>query len=140
MTYFTPYSALLGGSLIGLSAALLLLIQGRIAGITGMIDGLLPPYRSDALWRIFFLVGMILGVFLFKQTGGDVSEITIEASNVTLVFAGLLVGFGANLGSGCTSGHGICGIALASKRSIVATLIFMFSAFTTVFVTRHMLF
>ncbi|MEE9398006.1 MAG: YeeE/YedE thiosulfate transporter family protein [Methylococcales bacterium] len=138
MTSFTPYSALLGGSLIGLSAALLLLLKGRIAGITGIMDGLLPPYGSDALWRIIFLIGMVLGVLLFKQAGGNVSEIAIEASNITLIFAGLLVGFGANLGSGCTSGHGICGIALASKRSIVATLVFMFSAFATVFVTQHL--
>ncbi len=138
MENFTPLSAFVGGSLIGLSAALLLLLKGRIAGITGIMDSLIPPHERTSLWRGAFLLGLILGVLLYSTVVG-MPVITVEASDVMLVAAGLLVGFGANLGSGCTSGHGICGIALFSKRSTIATLTFMGSGFLTVFVIHHLL-
>jgi uncharacterized membrane protein YedE/YeeE len=138
MENFTPLSAFVGGSLIGLSAALLLLLKGRIAGITGIMDSLIPPHERTSLWRWAFLAGLILGVLLYSTVAG-MPVITVEASDIMLIVAGLLVGFGANLGSGCTSGHGICGIALFSKRSIIATLTFMGSGFLTVFVIHHLL-
>ncbi|RLA16633.1 MAG: YeeE/YedE family protein [Gammaproteobacteria bacterium] len=138
MENFTPLSAFIGGSLIGLSAALLLLLKGRIAGITGIMDSMVPPYERASFWRGAFIIGLILGVLLYALLFGS-PTITVEASDSMLIIAGLLVGFGSNLGSGCTSGHGICGIALFSTRSIIATLTFMASGFLTVFITHHLL-
>lgn len=138
MENFTPLSAFIGGAFIGLSAALLLLLKGRIAGITGIMDSMVPPYERTSFWRGAFIIGLILGVLLYTLLFGP-PTITVEASDGMLIIAGLLVGFGANLGSGCTSGHGICGIALFSKRSIIATLTFMTSAFATVFIAHHLL-
>jgi uncharacterized membrane protein YedE/YeeE len=138
MENFTPLSAFIGGSLIGLSAALLLLIKGRIAGITGIMDSMVPPYERTSFWRGAFIIGLILGVLLYSLIAGA-PTITVDANSGTLIIAGLLVGFGSNLGSGCTSGHGICGIALFSKRSIIATVTFMASGFFTVFISHHLL-
>ncbi|NLC23833.1 MAG: YeeE/YedE family protein [Oxalobacter sp.] len=135
---FTPASALAGGVLIGLAVMLLLLVNGKIAGISGIIGGLLPPARNNTLWRLAFLGGIFLSPVLY-QGMSTLPESHIDTSWPFLIAAGLLVGFGARLGSGCTSGHGICGISRLSKRSIVATAIFMIAGFSTVFFTRHLM-
>lgn len=136
---FTPVSALIGGAMIGLSAALLLLLKGRLAGISGILSGLFPPLRGDIAWRVAFIAGLMAGALLYRIAGGGTASIHIEASLPVLIVAGLLVGYGTNLGSGCTSGHGVCGLSRLSTRSLVATLSFMLSAGLTVFVVRHLL-
>jgi uncharacterized membrane protein YedE/YeeE len=137
--HFTPYSATVGGLLIGVSASWLLLAAGRIAGISGILGGLLAPAGDDKLWRALFVCGLIGGCWLVRLASGDAIAVTITASTKELVLAGLLVGFGTRAGSGCTSGHGVCGMARLSPRSIAATLSFMASGALTVFVTRHLL-
>lgn len=136
---FTPYSALLGGVLIGTAATLLMWLNGRIAGISGVLSGLLPPVKGDAGWRIAFIAGLFIGGLAFRFGGGDMSSIVVEANTATLIGAGLLVGFGARLGGGCTSGHGVCGVGRLSNRGIVSTLIYVGVAMVTVFITRHVL-
>lgn len=139
MTDFTPIPALLGGALIGLSAVLLMAFHGRIAGITGILSGLLPPVASDWAWRAAFLVGAVTAPMLLLTF----SEATIAyASPVPtpwVIIGGLIVGVGVYFGSGCTSGHGVCGMARLSPRSIAATATFMVTAFATVFVVRHLI-
>lgn len=140
MTEFTPVAALAGGALIGLSAVLLMVADGRIAGISGIaanaIDPATPP--GDRGWRIAFLVGLVLGpVLLAPFTVVQLPRITPDAT--LLLAAGLLVGIGTQIGSGCTSGHGICGIARLSPRSLVATAVFMAVATATVFISRHVM-
>jgi len=139
MTEFTPGSATLGGLLIGLAAALMLLANGRVAGISGILGQALWPAEGETRgWRLAFILGLPLGAALVSLvTGPLVYE--IEATPVVLVVAGLLVGFGTRLGNGCTSGHGVCGMSRGSRRSIAATLTFMGVAGITVFVTRHLL-
>ena len=141
MENFTPIAALSGGALIGLSAALLWLAKGRIAGISGITAGvLMAPLAYGQGWRAAFMAGLLLAPVLYWLAGGPMPAIEIaDLSMPVLILAGLLVGFGTRLGSGCTSGHGICGLARFSKRSVVATLVFMASAIITVFVTRHMI-
>ena len=139
MHEFTPLSGALGGALIGLAAALLLALHGRIAGISGIVGGLLPPRAGDALWRLLFVLGLMLGALLVRLYSGAPLAVPVESSTFTLVLGGLLVGFGTRLGSGCTSGHGICGLARLSPRSLVAVLTFMASAVLTVFALRHAL-
>ena len=139
MENFTPVSGLIGGLLIGLAAALLLLLNGRISGISGIVGGLLVPKNSDAGWRVVFVAGLLLGAFAYMLAAGGTIPVQMQASLPVLVVAGLLVGFGTRLGSGCTSGHGVCGIARLSKRSIVATSVFFGVAMLTVFLTRHAL-
>lgn len=139
MDQFTPLSALAGGLLIGLSAATLLLASGRIAGISGILDAALPPSRSQGGWRIAFLVGLLAAVPILWVAGYRLPSIAIDTALPVVVLAGLLVGFGTRLGSGCTSGHGVCGIARGSARSMIATLTFMASAAFTVFLVRHVL-
>ena len=136
---FTPVSGLIGGLLIGLSAVLLILLNGKIAGISGIVGGLLARNGSEVGWRAVFIVGLLLGAFIYVLATGGALPVNIQASLPAMVIAGLLVGFGTRLGSGCTSGHGISGIARFSKRSIVATLMFMATAIITVFVTYHVL-
>ena len=136
--HFTPWSALAGGGLIGISVALLILLNGRIAGITGIIGGLFKPIKGDVAWRIAFTFGLIIAPIIWLLFG-KLPEITIDANYGLLVVAGLIVGFGARLGSGCTSGHGVCGISRLSPRSIVATFAFMGTGFLTVFIARHLL-
>lgn len=135
---FTPIPALIGGALIGLASVLLLLTTGRIAGISGILGGLLPPTRGDTTWRLAFIAGLMLGGLGFVYLG-DVSAIAIEADTPLLIAAGLLVGVGTRVGSGCTSGHGICGVGRLSPRGLVATCIFVGVAMVTVFVTRHIM-
>ena len=139
MENFTPVSGLIGGLLIGLAAALLLLLNGRISGISGIVGGLLAPKSSDAGWRVVFVAGLLLGAFIYMLATGGAIPVRVQASVPVLVAAGLLVGFGTRLGSGCTSGHGLCGIARLSKRSIVASAVFFGVAMLTVFLTHHAL-
>jgi hypothetical protein len=135
---FTPWAALAGGALIGLAAALFLLLNGRIAGISGILGGLLRPARGDIGWRLAFLAGLI-GAPLLYALAAPLPLPRIEAGTGALVAAGLLVGIGTRYGSGCTSGHGVCGLSRLSPRSLVATLAFMAAGFITVFVGRHLL-
>lgn len=137
MQSFTPLPALLGGLLIGAAAALLLLLIGRIAGISGLLGGLLQPVRGDLSWRLLFLLGMLSAPFLVLLGTGRFPAITAVASERQLIVAGLLVGFGTRLGSGCTSGHGVCGIGRRSVRSLVATVTFIAAGALTVLVLRH---
>jgi uncharacterized membrane protein YedE/YeeE len=135
---FTPWSALAGGALIGLAAAVFILLNGRIAGISGVIGGLFKPVRGAVAWRAAFVLGL-LGAPLVHALFAALPEPRIDASDAALVFAGLLVGVGTRYGSGCTSGHGVCGLARLSPRSLAATAAFMASGFATVFVIRHVI-
>src|SRR6266536_6161003 len=139
MTNFTPVSAAIGGVLIGLSAVLLMLSTGRIAGISGIFSGLLNLRGEDKGWRIAFIAGLILAPFIAGLIGYGMSPPKLPASWTVIVAAGLLVGFGTRLGGGCTSGHGICGVARLSVRSMAATIIFMLAAIATVAITHHVL-
>lgn len=132
---FTPVSALVGGALIGVAAVMLLLLNGRIAGVSGIAGRLLQPKAGDIAWRVAFLLGLMIGARAYDVWSPV--TIRIDAPVHILIAGGLLVGFGTRLGSGCTSGHGICGIARLSPRSIVATAIFAASAMVTVFIVRH---
>ena len=136
---FTPIGGFIGGLLIGLASALMLLFNGQIAGISGIVGGLLARKASEVGWRAVFVAGLLLGAFAYMFVTGSAIPVGIEASLPVMVVAGLLVGFGTRLGSGCTSGHGISGIARFSRRSIVATLVFMVTAIITVFLTHHVL-
>lgn len=128
-----------GGLLIGAAAAVFLLLNGRIAGISGILGGLFGPPGAETRTNLAFILGLLLGPVLFLVLAGHWPPVTIAAGAGTLVAAGLLVGFGTRLGSGCTSGHGVCGLARLSPRSIAAVLTFMVAAFVTVFVTHHLL-
>ncbi|HVM80570.1 MAG TPA: YeeE/YedE thiosulfate transporter family protein [Stellaceae bacterium] len=140
MENFTPVSAAIGGILIGLSAALLWLMNGRVAGISGILGGLAQAGPGDRAWRVAFLAGMVAAPLLYAATRpSGLAPVTIASSPVLLISAGLLVGFGTRLGGGCTSGHGVCGIARLSIRSLVATAAFMGTALFVVFVMRHKL-
>lgn len=141
MANFTPYSALAGGLLIGLAAVVMMLLQGRTDGISGIVGGLLRPRRGDAAWRIAFLLGLFAApaTFAWLAPAGLPPMPRIDASSLALVGAGLLVGFGTRHASGCTSGHGVCGLARFSPRSLVATLVFMAAGAAVVFVIRHIL-
>lgn len=138
MENFTPVSALIGGALIGSAAVLMLGIYGRIAGISGILGGVLFPVKGDLLWRVLFIAGLLSGPILYRLVAGPITW-TPQAAPALMVVAGLLVGFGTRMGSGCTSGHGICGIARVSKRSFAATGTFMVVAIATVFVVRQLL-
>jgi uncharacterized protein len=137
MTNFTPLSAAIGGALIGLAAALLMLSTGRIAGISGIFGGLIGGNVPDRDWRIAFIVGLILAPLTGTLVGYALAEPQMPASWGVIVIAGLLVGFGTRLGGGCTSGHGICGVARLSPRSLVATVIFVGVAMIVVTIVRH---
>jgi uncharacterized membrane protein YedE/YeeE len=137
MTEFTPIASLLGGILIGLSAVLLMALEGRIAGISGIASRLLPPFRGGLAPRLAFVGGLIVAPFAVTAFTGTPTLQTVSFNLPLMIAAGLLVGFGSVLGSGCTSGHGVCGLARLSPRSLAATLAFMATAFVTVFVVRH---
>jgi len=139
MANFTPVSAAIGGALIGLAAALLMLSTGRIAGISGIVGGLIGWNMPDRDWRIAFTVGLILAPLSGSLVGYAVAEPQMPASWAVIVIAGLLVGFGTRLGGGCTSGHGVCGVARLSPRSLTATAVFMVVAIIVVAITRHVL-
>ena len=135
---FTPGAAALGGLLIGLAAVVLVLAAGRVAGISGIVGGLTRPVKGDVAWRLTF-VGGLLGAGLAFRAAGWFPDVRLDASTPVLVVAGLLVGFGTRLGSGCTSGHGVCGLSRLSPRALAATLAFMAAGFATVYVARHLL-
>lgn len=135
---FTPWSSLAGGVLLGTAAALFILLNGRVLGVSGILGGLLVRPRGDAGWRLAFLAGVLLAPAAWSLFGPPLT-VRIEAGPALLVAAGLLVGWGTGYGSGCTSGHGVCGLARLSPRSLVATLAFMGTGFATVFLVRHVL-
>jgi uncharacterized membrane protein YedE/YeeE len=139
MENFTPVSALVGGALIGASAGLFLVLNGRIAGISGILGGLIQPVRSEIGWRLAFLAGLFVAPLAYVAFGGSLPPVILTQPLGVLAVAGLIVGFGTRLGAGCTSGHGVCGIGRGSPRSIAATLVFMATAILTVLVTRHVL-
>ena len=136
--HFTPWMALAGGIVLGLASALFILFNGRVLGISGIVGGLLRPKAGDVLWRLSFLLGMLVAPSLYVAFVGPM-QATIDASWAMVIVAGLLVGMGTRYGSGCTSGHGVCGLSRLSPRSLVATLSFMAAGFLTVFVLRHAL-
>lgn len=138
-TAFTPVSSLLGGAMIGASAVLLMLSIGRIAGISGIVAGAAMEKSWERNWRLIFIAGLFVGAALIAVSTGLLKQSVPVASTPMMVIAGIVVGFGARLGSGCTSGHGVCGISRLSARSIVATCTFMASGMVTVFVIRHVL-
>lgn len=135
---FTPEPALAGGLLIGLAAAVLVRFAGRIAGISGIVGGLLRPVAGDRAWRLAFLAGLLGAPWVYALLAGPLQP-RIDAGWGTLLSAGLLVGIGARYGAGCTSGHGVCGLSRLSPRSAVATAVFMVAGFATVFMWRHLL-
>jgi uncharacterized protein len=139
MENFTPISALIGGALIGLSATLLLLFNGRVAGISGIFNGLIDPAEKNKAWRGLFLLGLIIGTGTYVWFNTGSSPVPLALTKTSLIVGGLLVGFGTRMGSGCTSGHGVCGLGRLSFRSLVATLIFMLTGIITVYVARHLL-
>jgi uncharacterized protein len=142
--HFTPWLSLAGGVVLGLAAAAFILLNGRVLGISGILGGLLPPKQGDTVWRLSFLLGMLAApvawTLLAPASMVDMARVArIDASIALVLVAGLLVGIGTRYGSGCTSGHGVCGLSRLSLRSLVATLTFMVAGFVTVFVTRHWL-
>ncbi|GAB3761118.1 hypothetical protein GCM10028796_10890 [Ramlibacter monticola] len=138
LVHFTPWTSLAGGLLIGLAAALFVLLNGRVLGVSGIVGGLLRPGAGDRGWRLSFLAGLFAAPALWSLFAAPVAP-RIAAGPVLLVLSGLLVGWGTRYGSGCTSGHGVCGISRLSPRSVLATLAFMATGFATVFVLRHTL-
>lgn len=140
-THFTPWASLAGGILLGLASAMFILVNGRILGISGILGGLLSPQRGDAGWRIAFILGMLVAPVSLTliAPAGLISAPRIDASYGLVVLAGLLVGYGTRMGSGCTSGHGVCGLSRLSPRSLVATVTFMAAGFATVYVARHLI-
>jgi uncharacterized membrane protein YedE/YeeE len=136
-TSFTPWLSLAGGLLVGLAAALLMLFDGRIAGISGIVGGLLRPARGDVDWRLAFVAGLVAAPLAWRAVAA-VPVLHVGAGLPALVGAGLLVGYGTRLGSGCTSGHGVCGISRGSARSLAATAVFMAAGFAAVFAVRHL--
>ena len=138
MTDFTPIQSLIGGMMIGLSAVLLMALHGRVAGMTGILTGIIPPAASDWPWRAAFLAGAIVAPVIYLAAGGAI-PFEVPVSTAALAIGGLLVGIGVHFGNGCPSGHGICGLARLSPRSLAAVLTFMLTAFATVFVVRHVI-
>lgn len=136
MTSFTPLSALAGGALIGAAAVLLMAAYGRIAGISGIIEGVLAPTDGKNLWRFAFLAGLLLAPFVYALGAGRMPQADYPHALPLMIIGGFLVGFGARLGGGCTSGHGVCGLARLSERSLTATAVFMTTAGVTAFIVR----
>lgn len=139
MENFTPVSALLGGALIGVSVSLLLLLNGRMAGISGIMNGVFSAPKKEEMWRAIFLAGLIFGAVIFQLITNDSLQLRENYPVLLIIIGGFLVGFGTRMGSGCTSGHGICGIANFSVRSVTATITFMVSGGITVFILKHLL-
>ncbi len=140
VTPFTPIASTIGGAIIGLAAVLLMLFNGRIAGISGILARLFPPYAgSDVAGAAAFIAGLILAPICYSIASGAPVAQTVSSNVVLMAVAGLLVGFGTVYGGGCTSGHGVCGLARLSRRSLVATVVFMVAGFATVFIVRHVI-
>ena len=138
MTDFTPIQSLIGGMMIGLSAVFLMALHGRVAGMTGILTGIIPPAAPDWPWRAAFLAGAVVAPVIYLAAGGAI-RFDVPVSTAALAIGGLLVGIGVHFGNGCPSGHGICGLARLSPRSLAAVLTFMLAAFATVFVVRHVI-
>lgn len=138
MAAFTPWSALIGGLLVGLASAILLLFSGRIAGISGIVGRLLPWNSGESPWRLAFIIGLLAGPIIWVGFA-EFPPVDVQATNLQVIAAGLLVGFGTRLGSGCTSGHGVCGLSRLSLRSLVATCSFIAAGVVTVYITHHIL-
>jgi hypothetical protein len=136
---FTPIPSLLGGMMLGFAVTLYVLLHGRILGISGIVSGLVHPKKEDWSWRLAFIIGLLTAPFLAALFFGILPVIEVDANWLTVIIAGLLVGFGVQYGSGCTSGHGICGLSRLSPRSLVATLSFMTAGFLVVFIIRHLI-
>ncbi len=138
---FTPFASLTGGIMLGVASAIFILVNGRILGISGILGGLMPPKVGDTIWRISFLLGLFIAPTVFHAVvpAQYITAPRIDASDLTVIAAGLLVGIGTRYASGCTSGHGVCGLSRLSPRSLVATASFMFSGFVMVYVMRHVL-
>jgi len=139
MENFTPVSALIGGLLIGFAAVILLLFNGRIMGVTGITRGVLQPQRYDLLWRLLFLASLAVAPILYSWVVAEPVSIEVTGSLPALIIGGFLVGFGACAGSGCTSGHGVCGLGRLSKRSLTVTVTFMITSIATVYVMHHLI-
>jgi uncharacterized membrane protein YedE/YeeE len=143
VTEFTPLASAFGGALIGLSAVLLMALNGRIAGVSGIGSSVLPPWterldNNDLAWRLAFIIGIMMAPLLVQTVSGEAIQQTVSSNISLMVIAGLITGVGSVYGGGCTSGHGVCGMSRLSMRSIIATCTFMATAFMTVFITRHM--
>ena len=138
--HFTPFASLTGGIILGIASAIFILVNGRILGISGILGGLMPPKLGDTFWRISFLLGLLVAPTLFHAVvpADYITAPRIDATDVMVVIAGLLVGIGTRYASGCTSGHGVCGLSRLSPRSLVATLSFMGTGFAMVYVMRHL--
>lgn len=139
MTEFTPVTGLIGGLFIGIASVLMLWGSGRMTGISGIFGGVLTPSKGDFGWRAAFIAGLLVGALVWRLASGDPLPVDLQVSWPVMIVAGLLVGFGSRLGSGCTSGHGVCGLARLSPRSMVAVVTFMLSAAITTFVVRHVI-
>lgn len=139
--HFTPWASLAGGVILGVASAIFILVNGRILGISGIVGGLLPPKVGDTSWRISFLLGMLAAPAVFHALvpADYITAPRIDANEFTVIVAGLLVGLGTRYASGCTSGHGVCGLSRLSPRSLVATASFMGAGFATVYVMRHVI-
>jgi uncharacterized membrane protein YedE/YeeE len=139
--HFTPFASLAGGVILGVASAIFILVNGRILGISGILGGLLPPKAGDTTWRVAFLLGMLAAPTVFHAVvpAQYITAPRIDASGWMVIAAGLLVGIGTRYASGCTSGHGVCGLSRLSPRSLVATLSFMGAGFVMVYVLRHIL-
>jgi len=135
--HFTPWASLAGGVVLGIASAMFVLLNGRVLGISGILGGLVQPARGDTGWRVTFIAGLVAAPFLWRLLA-DLPAPRVEASGAVLVIAGLLVGWGTRYGSGCTSGHGVCGLSRLSPRSLAATVAFMAAGFATVYVVRHL--
>ena len=136
---FTPLPALLGGILIGLAASALLLSNGRVAGVSGILGGLVVPHPGEVRWRAAFVGGLVIGGLVLRAFYPPAMALALDVSPTTVVLAGVLVGLGTRLGNGCTSGHGVCGVSRGSVRSVAATLTFLLTGIVTVWVVRHLL-
>ena len=138
--HFTPFVSLTGGIILGIASAIFILVNGRILGISGILGGLMPPKLGDTFWRISFLLGLLVAPTLFHAVvpAQYITAPRIDATDIMVVIAGLLVGIGTRYASGCTSGHGVCGLSRLSPRSLVATLSFMGTGFAMVYVMRHL--
>ena len=138
--HFTPFATLTGGIILGIASAIFILVNGRILGISGILGGLMPPKVGDTFWRIAFLLGLLVAPTLFHAVvpAQYITAPRIDATDIMVVIAGLLVGIGTRYASGCTSGHGVCGLSRLSPRSLVATLSFMGTGFAMVYVMRHL--
>jgi len=138
--HFTPWASLAGGIILGLASAIFILVNGRILGISGILGGLMPPKGGDTFWRVAFILGLFTAPTVFHAVvpAEYITAPRIDAAELTVVAAGLLVGIGTRYASGCTSGHGVCGLSRLSPRSLVATASFMFAGFVMVYVMRHL--